>query len=311
MNKLDQNFKNKKILIIGGTGFIGSRLADELCKICNKIYVISLNKYKNKNNDIYYFQIDFSKEDNINKFFQKHSFDYIFNLGFYVDHSLYSNKGYKIINDHLFSTIHQFKFINKKKLKRYIYVGSADEYEYKNNHSSREIEREISRTPYSFSKSSSIHFLKMLHLSEQWPVSIARIFLTYGPGQKENRIIPYLINQGYNKGFVNVSSGNQIRDFCYIDDIVDGLIKIALNKNSIGLIINLASGKPIKIKNIIQMISKKLKFKVNFGKYSKKITESSSQVADISIAKKVLKWKPKVSLEEGIQLTINHELSKK
>ena len=59
------------------------------------------------------------------------------------------------------------------------------------------------------------------------------------------------------------------------------------------------------------MISKKLKFKVNFGKYSKKITESSSQVADISIAKKVLKWKPKVSLEEGIQLTINHELSKK
>ena len=88
MNKLDQNFKNKKILIIGGTGFIGSRLADKLCKICNKIYVISLNKYKNKNNDIYYFQIDLSKEDNINKFFQKHSFDYIFNLGFYVDHSL-------------------------------------------------------------------------------------------------------------------------------------------------------------------------------------------------------------------------------
>ena len=310
---INSSLVKSSILIIGGTGFIGSHLSLKLLELGAKVTSLSLKKKRTQvNNQIKYVFLDLNNKKKLENYFKRNSFDYIFNLGGYVNHEKFSEGGSKVIDDHFFNIINQFKNINKKKLKRYVFIGSADEYPILQSPKKlNELILCAPRSPYSFAKHSSIHFLQMLYRSEGWPISIARIFLTYGPGQKENRIIPYLINQGHKKGYVNVSSGNQIRDFCYIEDIIDGLIKLAENKNSIGLIINLASGEPIKLKKVMKMISKKLKFKVNYGKYLKKNTESSFQYADISIAKKVLRWKPKVTLEEGIQLTIDHVLSKK
>ena len=227
----------------------------------------------------------------------------------YVNHKKFSEGGSGIIDAHFLNILNQFKNIEKKKLKRYVFTGSADEYP--SLQSPKKLSESIlcaPRSPYSFAKHSSIHFLQMLYRSEGWPISIARIFLTYGPGQGVNRLIPNIINQGIKLGAVNTTNGSQIKDFCYIDDVINGLINIILNKKAIGGIFNIASGKAISVKDVIKIISRRIDFKVNFGAIKKRIDEPEYQVADISLSKKILKWSPKTKLKDGLEKTINYYL---
>ncbi len=306
MNKRVNILRGSTVLVIGGTGFIGSHLSKKLLDLGMKVTLLSLNKNKKMRSNLYsQFFIDITNTKKIKFFFKKYSFNYIFNLGGYVNHNLFSDGGEKIIDQHFLNIMGQFKYINKTKLIRYVYVGSADEYP-KINKSERMNEKLLCspRSPYSFAKFASTNFLQMLHISENWPISIARIFLTYGPGQSVNRLIPNIITQGVKYGSVNTTHGSQIRDFCFIEDVIEGLIKIIICDKAVGRIFNIASGKPVTVKNIIQIISYKIGFKVNYGALLQKKGESKYQVADITLSKKILKWQPKTSLEEGLTKTI-------
>ena len=144
-------------------------------------------------------------------------------------------------------------YLNKKILKKYIYIGSSDEY---GSNISPQLEkyREIPSSAYSFSKTASTHFLQMLSKSENFPSSIIRIFLTYGPGQKENRFIPQIIKGCMENLEFKTSSGIQKRDFCYIDDVVRAINLTLLSSKSNGKVYNIGSGKPVKIRNVVKTI---------------------------------------------------------
>ncbi len=304
-------FENKDILIIGGTGFIGKYLVKRLLGLNCKLTIISLNSKNNGNNkNISHFNVNISKKDEIKNFFHNREFDFIFNLAGYVNHGSFRDSGEEIISQHFLSLIYQFQFINKTRLKKYIYIGSADEFT-DLSHNEKISEKKIGspKTSYSFSKYASINFLQMLYRSENWPVTIARVFLTYGPGQLQNRLIPHVILNGLKYGYVNTTEGSQIRDFCFIEDIIDGLIILTINEDTTGNIYNIASGQPISIKEIIGKISKILNFKVNFGAINKKKGEPFYQVADISFIKRTLNWSPKINLDQGLKMTINSFLN--
>lgn len=307
---LNTSLVKSSILIIGGTGFIGSHLSLRLLELGAKVTSISLKKkITHTDNRINYIFFDLTNKKKLENYFKKNSFDYIFNLGGYVNHKKFSDGGSSVIDEHFLNIINQFKNINKKKLKRYVFIGSADEYPILK--SPKKLSESIlcaPRSPYSFAKQSSTHFLQMLYRSEGWPISIARIFLTYGPGQGVNRLIPNIINQGLKLGVVNTTNGSQKRDFCHIDDVVNGLISIILNKKAIGEIFNIASGKAIPVKDVIKIISMRIGFKVNFGVIKKRKDEPEYQVADISLSKKILNWSPRINLKDGLKKTIDYYL---
>ena len=96
----------------------------------------------------------------------------------------------------------------------------------------------------------------MLNKTEKFPCSTLRIFLTYGPGQDKKRFLPQIISGCLaNKSFAT-SRGEQLRDFCYIDDVVDAIFLCLENESSYGEIYNVGSGKPIQIKTMIEKSSK-------------------------------------------------------
>ena len=107
-----------------------------------------------------------------------------------------------------------------------------------------------------------------------------------------------------NKKF-NSSSGNQFRDFLYIDDAINSIMKCLRNKKSNGHIINICSGLPVKIKIIINQICKKIKRgQPIFGKISLRPDEPLKLYSNYQKAKKILRWKPKTKLSEGLNKTI-------
>jgi nucleoside-diphosphate-sugar epimerase len=294
------------ILIIGGTGFIGKHLcmADKLKKF--KITVLSKNILNNKDkiNGIEYLNQDIENFEKLNLVISSRTFNYIVNLSGYINHSLFSISGSLVIDTHFNGLLNLIKCLNFGKLKHFIQIGSSDEY---GNNKAPQVEtmRELPISPYAFAKTSSSHFLQMLYKTEKFPVTILRLFLTYGPGQGIDRFLPFIINQCILGNSFPVSKGEQIRDFCFVSDIVDGIIKTLLNKNSFGEIINLASGNPIKIKSIISLVQDQIgKGKPNFGKIAYRKEENMALFADVAKAHNILKWKPKTVLEDGLRKTI-------
>tara|TARA_B110000305_G_C19385704_1_gene612101 strand:+ start:645 stop:1559 length:915 start_codon:yes stop_codon:yes gene_type:complete len=296
-----------KVLIVGGTGFIGKNLILKLQKKKSFIiHSISRNKITNSNKikNVKYFFFDIAKKKNLNKFL-KDRYDYIFNLGGNIDHS---NKK-KTHEAHYLGFNNLSNFFIDKKIKKFIQIGSSVEYEFTRAPQSENRKINIKKlySSYSLSKYKSTIKAQELFKKKKFPIIIVRVFLAYGPYQKLNRLIPYVINSALQNLSFNCSGGNQCRDYIYIDDVVNFLILLMKKNEFNGEIFNLGSGKPIKIKDLINKICKFIKKgKPKFGIVNLRKDEPLKLFADTKKTKKLLKWRPKYTLESGLLKTISH-----
>ena len=99
------------------------------------------------------------------------------------------------------------------------------------------------KSVYAISKLKATNYLIELNKKHGFPCTVLRLYLTYGPKQDQNRLIPIIINSCLKNNTFDCSDGKQFRDFIYIDDLISLIIKVLKNKNSRGQIINTASGK--------------------------------------------------------------------
>tara|TARA_X000001036_G_scaffold74675_1_gene66168 strand:- start:210 stop:1112 length:903 start_codon:yes stop_codon:yes gene_type:complete len=294
--------KKKKILVVGGTGFIGFHLAKHCIKKKFKVVSFSKNhprkiRYLKK---VKYLQGDISRKKDLD--ILNEPFDYVVNLGGYVDHK---NK-IKTFNSHLKGCKNLSNYFLKKKIKSFIQLGSSGEY--------GSIKSPQKETPQGNPKSfyAKAKFLATSHLlnlyrNYKFPVTILRLYQGYGPKQDINRFIPIVIEACLENKKFDCSNGNQLRDFVHVEDIVVAIIKSIDNKRAKGEIINIGSGKPKKIKNIINFLVNRLKGgKPLFGKIKLRKDEILKIYPDISKANKILKWRPKINFTKGLINTIKH-----
>jgi len=305
---LSKNLNNSNLLIVGGTGFIGSNVAKKALKNGFKVTVISKNNYsQNKQiNSVDYINVDISREKDLNNILKDKVFEYVLNLGGYVDHKNFSEGGKEVFETHFHGTLNLVKSINKDNLKGFIQIGSSDEYG-ANIAPQKENQREMPISPYSIAKTSATHFLQMLYRTEKFPVVILRPFLVYGPGQNSGRFLPQIIKGCLSGKEFETSSGEQLRDFCYIDDIADGILRAIKSDNINGEIINLASGDPISIRTVIEKVQTYIgRGNPKFGKIAYRAGENMCLYADTSRAEQLLGWRSKTTIEDGIKKTVDH-----
>jgi len=158
---------------------------------------------------------------------------------------------------------------------------------------------------YGRSKLMATNFLFKKNKLKKFPFTILRFFQVYGPFQKTNRLIPFVISSSLQNKRFDCSEGSQLRDFLYIDDAIDSIIKSFKMEKSKGRIINIGYGTPIEVKKIVLMINELIqKGKPKFGKLNLRVDESKNIYPDLRIAKKILGWKNKTSLKEGLIKTI-------
>ena len=301
------NLDKKKLLVVGGTGFIGTHLVKEALTRGFQVSVISNNdkSLTDRFDDVEYLLIDISHQENLFNQLKDKSFHYVINLGGYIDHANYFDGGDKVFDIHFNGTKNLVNCINKNDLISFVQIGSSDEY---GNNIAPQSEhlRELPISTYSFAKTAATHFLQMLNRTEDFPVIILRLFLVYGPGQDHNRFIPQVIQGCLRDKQFPVSQGEQLRDFCYVSDIVNSIFLSIDNSEVYGEVINIASGNQISIKEVIIMIQNIIGLgNPKFGKIFYREGENMSLYADISKANNLLNWTPLVTFEEGIKRTID------
>ena len=298
----------EKILILGGNGFIGIHLIRKLRNIGYECFSLSLNKVneKKKEDNIYYLYADISDFSELSKVIGQNKYDYVVNLSGYVDHRSISNGGISVLNTHFGGLLNLLRIIDLDYVKKIVQIGSSDEYGNINS-PQNEAMREEPISPYSLGKLACTKLLRMLYLSENLPVVIVRLFLVYGEGQGFNRFLPQIIKGCLKNETFPTSEGNQIRDFCHVSDIVDGIISIIKSDKVNGHILNLASGKPIKIKSVIKKVVAIVgSGNPSFGEIKYRSKENLSLYADISKAQKLISWNPKIDFNLGLKRTIDY-----
>ena len=300
-------FKNNSILIIGGTGFIGTNLIKRFLKFGAKVTCLSLKKKQNKiiHQNLKYVRCDYTKLSVLKKKINK-PFKYVVNLGGYIDHSKFFGQGRQVIDNHFLSTMNLLLSLKKDKLKRYLHIGTCDEYG-ENNSPVKESYREDPITSYAFAKLASINLLIMLNKTESFPATVLRLFLVYGPHQKNDRLIPQVISGCLKKKNFPVSKGIQLRDFCYVEDVVNAIILSLTKKKALGEVFNVGSGNPVSVKFIINKISNIIKQgKPEFNKIPFRKNENLKLYPSINKISRILGWKPKTNLNQGLVKTINY-----
>lgn len=295
----------KTLLIVGGTGFIGYNVALKAVNMYNVI-ILSSNKcaIERHIDNVLYITSNLRNSEDLHDELFNRNIDYVINLGGYVNHSDFFHGGDDTIRIHFAGLFNLIKSLNVSKLKSFVQIGSGDEYGL-STAPQQEDQRELPASPYAFAKTAANHFIQMLHRQNDFPGVCLRVYLTYGPGQNENRFIPQIIKGCLSNKKFPTSEGNQLRDFVYIDDLVDGILSALKSRSAYGEIINISSNCPVMIKDVIQIICNECESgKPVFGEISYRKNENMAWYGDGKKANNILNWTPQTDFVTGIRTII-------
>ena len=322
----------KKVIVTGGSGFIGSNLIKFLIK--KNFFVINIDKasyisnsYNLKNvktKNFISYKLDINNKKKLLSIFRKYKPDVLFNLAAetHVDRSI--DNPYKFIKSNilgvynLLETLREYKKITKKNL-TLVHVSTDEVYgDLKGLSRSSEDHPYSPSSPYSSSKASSDHLIKSYIRTYGLKAVISNCCNNYGLGQYPEKLIPTLIfNIINNKPLPIYGSGKNSREWIYVQDHCEALFQI-YKKGKIGESYNVGSGKNlnnIEITNMLIKIIKKNKFKVGNKVKIKFVKDRPGH--DLRYAlnsnkiKKLIKWKAKRDLKSGLSETFNWYLENK
>lgn len=306
--------KNKKILVTGGAGFIGSNLVDQLIRQDNNVVVIdnlSSGKKENINPKAKFYKSDV-KNIKIFEIFEKEKFQIIFHLAAQplVDEA-YKNP-FEAIETNIMGTVNileacRAQNTSQKKLEAIIIVSSDKAYGKAKKLPYTETSPLKGDHPYDASKSAADLIAQAYFSTYGLPILITRFSNVFGPGDKNfSRIIPGILKSIIEKDkFLVRSNGKMIREYTYIKDIVSGCIRLASSRNNFGEAFNFGSRNIFNVIDVIKQIEKILNIKVDYKILNIAKNEIPAQYLDWSKAEKILNWQAKTTFEEGIKETFN------
>ena len=304
-------FKNKKILVTGGAGFIGSHLVKKLLSLGSKISVIvkynsfidspRLSKIWNNINII---EADLRNTDSV-LLMKGLKFDYIFHLAAYNHVGDSFKHVTENINSNFLSTVNLIN--NGPKFKKFLHIGSSEIYGLQNKIPFSIKEKPNPQSPYGLTKFASEIFCLQKAKEHNLNAVCVRPFNTFGPYQSEKAIIPEIIIKCLLNREIKTTLGNQTREFNFVENIVNGLLTITQKCNFRDEQINLGTNNPIKIINLIKKIHKitNSKSKLKIGSLKYRPNEIWKMQADNKFIKNKLGWAPNITFDDGLKTTID------
>lgn len=306
----------KKVLVTGAAGFIGARTAQILraknvdvvgIDNMNDYYEVSLKEERLKGvmaAGCEFEKIDIENKDALKKLFSQHKFDVVFNLAARagVRYSMDNPDVYMSTNAQ--GTLNILECMRHSQVPKLVLASTSSLYAGQPMPFKEDLPVNTPISPYAATKKAAEVMAYTYNYLYKIDVTVVRYFTVYGPAGRPD-MSPYIFSDALYKGFdlPVFGDGTQSRDFTYVDDIAEGTILAAKN---VGYeIVNLGGGNnPISLNQMIKMmedISGK-KAKIKYG--NPIAADMDVTWADISKAKSLLGWSPKISFEEGLKRTL-------
>lgn len=316
----NEELKNKKILITGGAGFIGSTLADELLKQGASVIVADnfsdfytpsikekniAHNLENANYKLYKTNIEDKKA--LSKIFKENKIDAVVHIAARagVRPSIENPELYAKTN--ILGTINILDLMQEYNVKKMIFASSSSVY---GNCEAEVFSEDLKVTepisPYAATKSACEQFCYTYSKLYDIQAMCLRFFTVYGPRQRPDLAISKFVNLiEENKPIPVFGDGSTLRDYTYIDDIVYGIIGAIKYEKTKYEIINLGGGTPVSLNKMIETIEKVLNKKAIIDRKPMQAGDVQRTSANVSKAKLLLGYEPKISFEQGVKNFVN------
>lgn len=303
-------------LVTGCAGFIGWKVSQKLLERgyrvigidnLNDYYDVRVKEYRLKNLKDYegftFYKGDIEDRELLKEVFKKHDFDVV------INEAARAGVRYSIENPHVYFTTNVLGTLNLLELckefgvKKFVLASTSSLYAGQPMPFKEDLPVNTPISPYASSKKSAEVLCYTYHYLYGIDVSVVRYFTVYGPAGRPDmsifRFIKWVLEE---KPLQVFGDGSQSRDFTYIDDIAEGTI---LATKPLGYeIINLGNSNPHSLRELIELIEKYTGKRASLELKDFHKADMKATWADISKAKRLLGWEPKVSLQEGIKRTV-------
>lgn len=316
---------SNKVLVTGGSGFIGSHLVENLL---SKKYLVTVLVPYDINNSIGWLKSlklkkkvkivhgDVCDQSLIFKLVKKSN--YVIHLAALISipYSYQSPSSY--VNTNILGTLNILEACRKYKINRMLQTSTSEVYGSAQYTPIDEKHPLNAQSPYAATKIAADQLALSYFRSFNLPVTVIRPFNTFGPRQSLRAVIPTIISQClFNDGVIKIGNVNTTRDFVYINDTINAFKLAIKNKNILGEVTNIGNNFEISIKDIIKTVSeitnKKIEIKIEKIRIRSKKSEVHRLYSDNRKAKKILKWKlsyPGINgFKKGLSETINWQLN--
>jgi UDP-glucose 4-epimerase len=300
-----------KALITGGAGFIGSHLSDELINSGHEVVIIdnlangrmANIKHLLDNKNFHFYEFDIINLEDVKPIFK--DVDWVFHLAGIGDivPSIENPKDYYDCN--VTGTFNVLEAAREARVKKIVYAASSTCYGIPDNYPTEESADIRPQFPYALTKNMGEELV--MHWSQTYdiPAISLRLFNVYGPRSRTSGAYGavfgvFLAQKLADKPFTIVGDGEQTRDFTFVSDIAKAFVAAA-KADVTGEIINIGSDNTYSVNRLVELLDAK-----DVVHIPKRPGEPDCTWADISKARNLLHWKPKVSLEEGVGVVLDN-----
>lgn len=311
------SLKNKSVLVTGGAGFIGSHLLDRLIKeepdnlvVVDNFFVgkeSNLKEARENYPNLKIYNQDASDYEMMSKIMKKEGIDAVFNLAV-IPLPASLTKPRWTFEQNVNITLSMCELARNDCFDTLINFSSSEAYGTSEYAPMDEKHPLNSTTPYAASKAASDQLVFSYCKTFGINASIIRPFNNYGPRQNEGSyagVIPLTIKRILNdEAPVIYGDGTQTRDYLYVADTVNATIDVCNSKSTRNKVLNIASGKEISIESLIKLIAKYLNCDKTIVYEQERQGDVRRHIANIYLAEDLIDFKPTVSLEEGLKLTV-------
>lgn len=306
--------KKTSIMITGGAGFIGANLVHALQNNYSNIHITvqkssDIWRLKKVSSKIKSHVVDLTNHKQCNDVIQKINPDIVFHCAAYGVKQ--NNDDFrKMIKTNIHGTLNLFSTLSTQNVKKIINLGSVFEYGVQTkNRGFLETDPLEPLTFYGITKVTQTNIAQYFFKSKLLPVVTLRLFTPYGMFEEKGRLISDIMLALIKGSRFKITSPNSVRDFIFMSDVTDAIIKASVAQNVDGEIINIGYGKPISVGMIVEICKK-------FSKSNKHIVLSNDKMRDydflggkgfanITKSKNKLNWTPSISIEEGLRKSYN------
>ena len=291
-----------KIIVTGGAGFIGSHLVDKLVENHQVIIIDNLfsGKEENLNPKAEFHNLDITDFDSIKPLFE--NVDYVFHLAaiprvpFSVEDPISTSK------TNILGTVNVFKAAADNNVKRVVFASSSSVYGDQPKQPLKEDMKPNAISPYALQKLVGEQFAKLFTDLYKLPVVCLRYFNVFGPRldpESEYSLVigKFLKQKSDGKPLTIFGDGEQTRGFSYVLDVVEANIKAMESDLKGGEIINISSGDSYSVNYLAKWIGGEIVY------LPKRTGDILHTQADVSLAKELLGWEPKVDFNKGLEET--------
>lgn len=306
----------KRVLVTGAGGFIGSHLTERLVDLGAQVRALVYYQsdgswewldHSDRKNDIEVVAGDIRDRDSVMSAVR--GMDIVFHLAALIAIPYSYRAPGSYVKTNIEGTLNVLQAAKEVRLERVVHTSTSEVYGTARSLPINESHPLQGQSPYAASKIAADKMAEAFHLSFGVPVVTVRPFNTYGPRQSARAVIPTIITQCLVGKTIRLGNVTPTRDMNYVSDTVEGLIQAAVAPNAIGRTVNLGSGREVSIENLAELIATLVNrdavIESDPERERPKNSEVERLVADNTAARELLGWKPSVSLEEGLRLTID------